>query len=106
MTEDHSKHRNKKLVCFTVDCVDPENETWAQIASEHAKHPYKAMMYLVGDECFAAFIKNAAPEIAIQIILLPYLCNTPPVPTIACCNCRRPQSAHHGFRAPRSHHGP
>lgn len=71
-------------VCFTVDCVDPENEAWEQMsewckknvpdriarryvrvassghyprgvghqnASEHVMRPYKAMMYLVGDEC-------------------------------------------------------
>lgn len=77
------EHRNEKVVCFTVDCVDPENEAWHQMsewckenvpdriarryvgvassghhpqgvghqnASEHVKHPYKAMMYLVGDE--------------------------------------------------------
>ena len=78
------EHRNEKVVCFTVDCVDPENEAWHQMsewckenvpnrtarryvgvalsghhpqgvehqnASEHVRHPYKAMMYLVGDEC-------------------------------------------------------
>ncbi|MDE6739723.1 MAG: AraC family transcriptional regulator [Lachnospiraceae bacterium] len=78
------EHRNEKVVSFTVDCVDPENEAWRQMsewckknvpdrtarryigvalsghhpqgeehhnASEHVKHPYKAMMYLVGDEC-------------------------------------------------------
>ncbi len=78
------EHKNEKVVCFTVDCVDPENEAWGQMsewckrnvpdrvarryigvaesghhpqgeehqnASEHIKHPYKAMMYLVGDEC-------------------------------------------------------
>ena len=78
------EHRNEKVVSFTVDCVDPENEAWRQMsewckenvpdrtarryvgvassghhpqgvehqnASEHVKHPYKAMMYLIGDEC-------------------------------------------------------
>ena len=78
------EHRNEKVVCFTVDCMDPENEAWGQMskwckknvpdrtarryvgvalsghhpqgvehqnASEHVKHPYKAMMYLIGDEC-------------------------------------------------------
>ncbi len=78
------EHRNEKVVCFSVDCIDPENEAWRQMsewciknvpdrtarryvgvapighhpqgeehqnASEHIKHPYKAMMYLVGDEC-------------------------------------------------------
>lgn len=78
------EHRNEKAICFTVYCVDPENEAWGQLAewckknvpdrtarryvgvapfghhpqgeehqnaSEHIKHPYKAMMYLVGDEC-------------------------------------------------------
>lgn len=78
------EHRNEKVVCFTVDCVDPENEAWHQMsewckenvpdrtarryvgvassghhpqgvehqnASEHVRHPYKAMMYLIGDEC-------------------------------------------------------
>lgn len=78
------EHRNEKVICFSVDCVDPENEAWRQMsewckknipdrtarryvgvapsghhpqgeehqnASEHVKHPYKAMMYLVGDEC-------------------------------------------------------
>ncbi len=78
------EHRNEKVVCFTADCIDPENEAWGQMsewckkyipdrtarryagvalsghhpqggehqnASEHIKHPYKAMMYLVGDEC-------------------------------------------------------
>lgn len=78
------EHKNEKVVCFYVDCVDPENEAWNQMsewckknipdrtarryvgiapighhpqgeghqnASEHIKHPYKAMMYLVGDEC-------------------------------------------------------
>lgn len=78
------EHRNEKVVCFSVDCVDPENEAWRQMsewckenvpdrtarryvgvassghhpqgvehqnASEHVKHPYKAMMYLIGDEC-------------------------------------------------------
>lgn len=77
-------HKNEKVVCFYVDCVDPENEAWGQMsewckknipdrtarryvgvaplghhpqgeehqnALEHVKHPYKAMMYLVGDEC-------------------------------------------------------
>lgn len=77
------EHRNEKVVCFTVDCVDPEHEAWGQMsewckknvpdrtarryigvalsghhpqggehqnASEHVRHPYKAMMYLVGDE--------------------------------------------------------
>lgn len=77
------EHRNEKVVSFTVDCVDPENEAWRQMsewckenvpdrtarryvgvassghhpqgaehqnASEHVKHPYKAMMYLIGDE--------------------------------------------------------
>lgn len=77
------EHKNEKVICFTVDCVDPENEAWRQMsewckknipdhtarryvgvapfghhpqgdehqsASEHIKHPYKAMMYLVGDE--------------------------------------------------------
>ena len=77
------EHRNEKVVCFTVDCVNPEKEAWGQMsewckknipdrtsrkyvgvaesghhsqgeehqnASEHIKHPYKAMMYLVGDE--------------------------------------------------------
>ncbi|MDE5817840.1 MAG: hypothetical protein K2N41_08930 [Lachnospiraceae bacterium] len=71
------EHRNEKVVCFTVDCVDTENEAWGQMsewckmnipdrtvrkyvgvalsghhpqgaghqnASEHIKHPYKAMM--------------------------------------------------------------
>lgn len=78
------EHRNEKMVCFTVDCIDPENEAWRQMsewckknisdrtarryvgvalsghhpqgmehqnASEHVKHPYKAMMYLIGNEC-------------------------------------------------------
>ena len=78
------EHRNEKVICFAVDCVDPENEAWGQMsewckknipdrtarryvgvaptghhpqgnehknASEHVKHPYKAMMYLVSDEC-------------------------------------------------------
>ena len=78
------EHRNEKVVSFSVDCVDPENEAWKQMsewckknvpdrtarryvgvapsghhpqgvghqnASEHIKHPYIAMMYLVGDEC-------------------------------------------------------
>ena len=78
------EHRNEKVVSFTVDCVDPENEAWRQMsewckenvpdrtarryvgvassghhpqgvehqnASEHVKHPYKAMMYLIGHEC-------------------------------------------------------
>ena len=78
------EHRNEKVVSFTVDCVDPENEAWRQMsewckenvpdrtarryvgvassghhpqgvehqnASEHVKHPYKAMMYLIGDGC-------------------------------------------------------
>ena len=78
------EHRDEKVVCFTVDCVDPENEAWGKMsewckknvpdrtarryvgvaplghhpqgeehqnASEHVKHPYKAMMYLIGDEC-------------------------------------------------------
>lgn len=78
------EHRNEKVVCFTVDCIDPENAAWGQMAewckrnvpdrtarryigvassghhpqgaehqnaSEHTKHPYKAMMYLIGDEC-------------------------------------------------------
>lgn len=78
------EHRNEKVVCFEVDCIDPENAAWGQMsewckknvpdrtarryigvalsghhpqggehqnASEHIKHPYKAMMYLVGDEC-------------------------------------------------------
>lgn len=78
------EHRNEKVVCFTVDCIDPENEAWGKMsewckqnvpdrtarryvgvalsghhpqgeehqnASEHIKHPYKAMMYLTGDEC-------------------------------------------------------
>ncbi len=78
------EHRNEKVVCFTVDCVDPENEAWGQMsewckknvpdrtarryigvapsghhpqdeghqnASEHGRHPYKAMMYLIGEEC-------------------------------------------------------
>lgn len=78
------EHMNEKVVCFTVDCVDPENEAWGQMsewckknvqdrtarryigvapsghhpqdeghqnASEHVSHPYKAMMYLIGDEC-------------------------------------------------------
>lgn len=78
------EHRNEKVVCFSVDCVDPESEAWGRMAewckknvpdrtarryvgvalsghhpggaehqnaSEHVKHPYKAMMYLVGDEC-------------------------------------------------------
>ncbi len=77
------EHRNDKVVCFFVDCVDPENEAWSQMAewckknvldrtarryvgvapfghhpqcaehqnaAEHIKHPYKAMMYLLGDE--------------------------------------------------------
>jgi len=77
------EHRNEKVVCFTVDCVNPEKEAWGQMsewckknipdrtsrkyvgvadsghhpqgeehqnASEHIKHPYRAMMYLVGDE--------------------------------------------------------
>lgn len=26
------EHRNEKVVCFTVDCVDPENEAWGQMA--------------------------------------------------------------------------
>lgn len=79
------EHKNEKVVCFTVDCVDPESEAWGQMAkwckehvpdrtarryvgvapsghhpqgaghqnaSEHVRHPYKAMMYLIGDECF------------------------------------------------------
>lgn len=78
------EHRNEKVVCIEVDCIDPENAAWGQMsewckknvpdrtarryigvalsghhpqggehqnASEHIKHPYKAMMYLVGDEC-------------------------------------------------------
>ncbi|MCI9144298.1 MAG: helix-turn-helix transcriptional regulator [Lachnospiraceae bacterium] len=78
------EHRNEKVVCFAVDCIDPENVAWGQMAewckknvpdrtarryigvalsghhpqgaehqnaSEHVKHPYKAMMYLIGDEC-------------------------------------------------------
>ena len=78
------EHRNEKVVSFTVDCGEPENEAWRQMsewckenvpdrtarryvgvassghhpqgvehqnASEHVKHPYKAMMYLIGDEC-------------------------------------------------------
>lgn len=78
------EHRNEKVVSFSVDCVDPENEAWGQMAqwckknisdrtarrfvgvapaghhpqgeqhqnaSEHVRHPYKAMMYLVGEEC-------------------------------------------------------
>lgn len=78
------EHRNEKVICFTTDCVDPENEAWGQMAewcrknvpdrtarryvglapfghhpqgeehqnaSEHIKHPYKAMMYLIGGEC-------------------------------------------------------
>ena len=78
------EHCNEKIVCFSVDCVDPENEAWGRMsewckknvpdhtarryvgvassghhpqgvehqnASEHVKHPYKAMMYLIGDEC-------------------------------------------------------
>ncbi len=77
------EHRNEKVVCFIVDCVDPENEAWGRMsewckknvpdrtarryigvalsghhpqgeehqnASEHVRHPYKTMMYLVGDE--------------------------------------------------------
>lgn len=26
------EHRNEKVVCFTVDCVDPENEAWGQMS--------------------------------------------------------------------------
>ena len=77
------EHKNQKVVCFPVDCVDPETEAWGQLsewckknisdrtarryagvaplghhpqgeehqnASEHVKHPYTAMMYLIGDE--------------------------------------------------------
>lgn len=22
------EHRNEKVVCFSVDCIDPENEAW------------------------------------------------------------------------------
>lgn len=93
------EHRNEKVVCFTVDCVDPENKAWGKMsewckmnipdrtarryvgvalsghhpqdaghqnASEHIKHPYKAMMYLVGDECdreeFCGLKVEAAPS--------------------------------------------
>ena len=78
------EHQNQKVVCFSVDCVDPESEAWGRLsewcrknvpdrtarryigvapfghhpkgekhqnASEHTKHPYTAMMYLIGDEC-------------------------------------------------------
>lgn len=78
------EHQNEKVVCFHVDCVDPENEAWEQMAewcrknvpdrtarryvgvapsghhpqgtehrnaSEQVRHPYRAMMYLTGDEC-------------------------------------------------------
>lgn len=78
------EHRNEKVVCFTADCADPENEAWGRMsewckknvpdrtarrfvgvaplghhpdgerhqnASEHVKHPYKAMMFLVDEEC-------------------------------------------------------
>lgn len=78
------EHRNEKVVCFSADCVEPENEAWGRMsewckknipdrtakryvgvapfghhprggehqnAPEHIKHPYKAMMYLLGDEC-------------------------------------------------------
>lgn len=78
------EHGNEKVVCFAVDCANPENEAWRQMsewckknvpdrtarrflgvapcghhpqggehqnASEHIKHPYKAMMYLISDEC-------------------------------------------------------
>ena len=26
------EHRNEKVVCFTVDCVDPENEAWGKMS--------------------------------------------------------------------------
>lgn len=78
------EHKNQKVVCFSVDCVDPETEAWGKLsewcrrnisdrtarryagvaplghhpqgeghqnASEHTKHPYTAMMYLIGNEC-------------------------------------------------------
>ena len=26
------EHRNEKVVCFTVDCIDPENEAWGKMS--------------------------------------------------------------------------
>lgn len=78
------EHRNEKVVCFRVDCSDPETAAWGLMsawcrkyipdrtarryvglapeghhpdggrhrnASEHTRHEYVAMMYLVGSEC-------------------------------------------------------
>lgn len=78
------EHVEEKVISFDVDCTDPENEAWNQMAAwcrqyipdrtarrfvgyapqghhpngeahsnadEHVSHPYRAQMYLIGDEC-------------------------------------------------------